>query len=370
MKNRICHISSAHTRSDIRIFIKQCQSIVKSDFEIYFLVIDQYPDENVNGVEIVNCSTENQKPNRFERMFYGPKMIQKKLNELTPDIVHFHDIELIFLSQKIKKKGIHVVYDVHEDTPSQILEKEYLPKWTRQILSKILNFIEKKISKKFDAIVTATPHIKTLFDNINPRVIVLNNYPLHDELFSTSINTTARTGFCFVGGITVIRGIKEVVASFKYSNEYLHLAGKFQSTSFERTILEGNQMDKIKFHGFLQREEVSKLLENSIAGIVTFLPFPNHIKAQPNKLFEYMSAGLPVIASNFPLWKNIIEGNNCGICVDPTNPSQIAVAMNFLKENPEEAKIMGDNGRKAVLEKYNWENEEKKLIELYNTILS
>ena len=83
-----------------------------------------------------------------------------------------------------------------------------------------------------------------------------------------------------------------------------------------------------------------------------------------------MSAGIPVIASNFPLWKNIIEGNNCGICVDPTNPSQIAVAMNFLKENPEEAKIMGDNGRKAVLEKFNWENEEKKLIELYNTILS
>ena len=121
MKKKICHISSVHTRFDTRILLKQCQSIVKFDFEIYFLVIDESKSENFKGVQIINCNTESHKLNRFKRIFYGPKMLEKKINELKPNIVHFHDIELIFLSRRIKQKGIHVVYDVHEDTPNQIL---------------------------------------------------------------------------------------------------------------------------------------------------------------------------------------------------------------------------------------------------------
>ncbi len=144
MKKKICHISSVHSRFDIRILLKQCRSIAQSDFETYFLVIDEAKSKNIKGVKIINCNTESHKLNRFERIFRGPKMLENKINELNPDIVHFHDIELIFLSLRIKKKGIHVVYDVHEDTPNQILTKEYLPKWTRYILSRGLAFIEKK----------------------------------------------------------------------------------------------------------------------------------------------------------------------------------------------------------------------------------
>lgn len=92
---------------------------------------------------------------------------------------------------------------------------------------------------------------------------------------------------------------------------------------------------------------------------------PNYVDAQPNKMFEYMSAGLPVIASNFPLWKEIIEGNQCGICVNPLEPKEIAAAIDWLTQNPEAAEQMGKNGRKAVEEKYNWQNEEEKLINLY-----
>ena len=78
-----------------------------------------------------------------------------------------------------------------------------------------------------------------------------------------------------------------------------------------------------------------------------------------------MAAGLPIIASNFSLWKEIIEGNHCGICVNPLDPKEIARAIEYLIEHPEEAKKMGENGRKAVLEKYNWENESKKLLDVY-----
>ena len=82
-------------------------------------------------------------------------------------------------------------------------------------------------------------------------------------------------------------------------------------------------------------------------------------------MFEYMAAGIPVVASNFPLWKEIIEENKCGICVEPANVEQISDAVNYLLNNPEEAQRMGANGRKAVEEKYNWNNEAKTLLQLY-----
>ena len=122
--------------------------------------------------------------------------------------------------------------------------------------------------------------------------------------------------------------------------------------------------------GFLSREQMRQTLSRSVAGIVTFLPVPNHIDAQPNKIFEYMSAGLPVIASHFPLWREIIEGNECGLCVDPLDPAAIAAAMDRLVENPDLARRMGENGRRAVHERYNWGVEEKKLLALYGKLLA
>ena len=104
-------------------------------------------------------------------------------------------------------------------------------------------------------------------------------------------------------------------------------------------------------------------------GIVCFLPEPNHINAIPNKLFEYMAAGLAVIASNFPLWQKIVKEIGSGICVDPLNPKEIAQAINYLHHKKSLVYRMGTKGQKAVLSKYNWEKEKHKLLELYNEIL-
>ena len=86
-------------------------------------------------------------------------------------------------------------------------------------------------------------------------------------------------------------------------------------------------------------------------------------------MFEYMSAGLPVIASNFPKWKNIIDETNCGICVNPLDPNEIAKAIEFFLTNPEKAKEMGQNGRKLIEKKYNWSIEEKKLNAFYSSLV-
>lgn len=124
----------------------------------------------------------------------------------------------------------------------------------------------------------------------------------------------------------------------------------------------------IKYIGSIKRKKVNELYGKSRAGIVLYQPAANHLDSQPIKLFEYMAAGLPVIASNFPLWKEIVENNHCGICVDPTNVCEIITACNFFLKETKVGKQMGMAARKAIVEQYNWDNESLHLINLYQEL--
>jgi glycosyltransferase involved in cell wall biosynthesis len=148
----------------------------------------------------------------------------------------------------------------------------------------------------------------------------------------------------------------------------LKLAGNFSSEQLRDEIIEYKGWGKVDELGFLDREAMSELLANSLAGLVCFFPEPNHINSQPNKIFEYMSAGIPVIGSNFPLWEKIIGQNGCGLCIDSQDPQQIASAIDYFASNPDKAFEMGQNGKKAVMEKYNWKIEEEKLFNIYENL--
>ena len=121
--------------------------------------------------------------------------------------------------------------------------------------------------------------------------------------------------------------------------------------------------------GFVNRKGVRATLARSMAGLVLLHPIINYIDALPRKMFEYMSAGIPVIASNFPLWKEIVEGNQCGLTVNPLSPEKIVRAIEHLITHPEKARRMGKNGQRAVLAKYNWKQENAKLLGLYKKLM-
>jgi glycosyltransferase involved in cell wall biosynthesis len=110
-------------------------------------------------------------------------------------------------------------------------------------------------------------------------------------------------------------------------------------------------------------------MAQSVAGLVTLHPNGNYLNAQPVKLFEYMAAGIPVIASDFPLWRRIVEDAECGLLVDPLDPRAIAAAVDWLVDNPEAAQRMGESGRKAILKRYSWDVEKRRLFQFYDAIL-
>ncbi|RPF54207.1 glycosyltransferase family 4 protein [Aquisalibacillus elongatus] len=362
---KVCHLTSVHQYNDIRISIKECKSLVDSGYNVT-LIAPNTKETDFQGIKVHGLTNFSKSKVKRIRNF-TKKVFQAAIN-VDADIYHFHDPELIPVGLKLKRRGKKVVYDVHEDVPRQILTKYWIPKLLRRLLSVIFEKYENKSSKKFDALVTATPFIDNRFDKIGCKTINVNNYPKLNELHSPSSELPKDIAVSYIGGITKSRGIEIIVSGMENVKGSLFLAGNFSNNQLYESISNYNGWSNVNYLGQIDRNKVKEVLSKSVAGLVLFDPSPNHINAQPNKMFEYMSAGIPVIASNFPLWKEIIEENNCGICVDPLNVNQVAEAIQWVTDNPTQAKQMGMNGREAIEKYYNWEQESEKLLDLYNNL--
>ncbi len=364
---KVCHLTSVHQRYDIRIFKKECCSLARAGFDVSLVVADGLEDEEVDKVKIFGVPKE---ASRIKRFIKATKNVYTKALEIDADIYHFHDAELLPSGNKLRRMGRVVIYDSHEDLPRQLLSKPYLSKFMGKVVAQLLEKYEDNSCKKYDAVVTATPFINERFLKVNPTSVNVNNYPLSDEFNSGEVSVGPESNnVCFVGGITEIRGVEYIVRAMTDVDAKLQLAGGINPDSYKEKLVSDPGWSKVEYHGHVSREGVRDILHKSAAGIVTYLPYPNHINAQPNKLFEYMSAGIAVIASRFPLWQNIVEKYECGICVDPENSTEIAEAISFLIANPEKAQTMGSKGRKAVEEVFNWEQESEKLLKLYKSLL-
>lgn len=366
---RVAHLTSVHPRYDTRIFVKQCRSLAANGYSVTLVVADGKGDELADAVNIVDVGL---RPGRWNRMLRVPRLVFRQAVALNADIYHFHDPELIPVGLRLKLLGKRVIFDAHEDVPKQLLGKPYLGPIRLRVLAALFSLFERLTCRWIDAIVTATPSIRDKYLAINRNTVDVNNFPLLDELDAGVPWENKRSEICYVGGISATRGILEVVAALHEldSTVRLNLVGNYWEPETEAALkaLPGWQL--VNEMGFLDREGVREVLGRSIAGLVTFMPLPNHVDAQPNKMFEYMSAGLPVIASDFALWREIIEDGECGICVDPRDAAAIAEAIEALLADRQEARRLGENGRAAVLKRYNWSIEENKLLSLYASLLA
>jgi len=366
-------MSSGHYADDSRIFWKECVSLARAGYNVTFIVPcdDLLPEGCAivrHGVRIVAVQRYSE---RLWRLLATPIVIVLAGLRLRGSIFHFHDAELIPLGLLLRTFGKRVIYDAHEDFPRDVLIKHWIPNRLRRPASLTMALIEWIAGCSLSGVVAATPHIARRFPS--DRVALVQNFALESEFAAYhDVPYQDRRTVAYVGGISTDRCAIEMVQSIgrieRFPDVSLVIAGIADPPSLLEELAALPGWRRVAYRGQQDRTGVRSILAESRAGLVLFNPLQSYIESQPIKLFEYMAAGIPVIAADFPRFREIVELNRCGICVPPKDVAAIASALEWLLAHAAEAEEMGRRGRKAVTSLFSWSHEERVLLDFYERI--
>jgi glycosyltransferase involved in cell wall biosynthesis len=361
---KVCILTTVHQPFDTRVFHKEAKSLAKVHEVVLIAPDEEAADKEVDGVRIITIKKPKSKllhPITMWRVF-------KAGFRHDCDVFHCHEPSSLFVSAMLKVlKRKKLIYDAHEYYPSLIAENSIFPDFIRHIV-RFLADIEERILIRFaDVVITVDQILYKEYKKYHKIAHIISNYPKL-ELFRSNDLNSENKGIVYVGGISRDRGIYQMIDVANKANVKLICVGNFTDELNKKEInnfLAENPTKNVVFTGHVSHLKVVEYINNSKVSLCVLQPIPRYKKAVPIKLFEYMACGKPVVVSNFTEIRKVVKEANCGILVDPANVDEIANAILYLLKHPEEAKRMGENGRIAVEEKYNWEKMEKRLLEVY-----
>lgn len=363
---KVCHMTSAHRSGDVRIFYKECASLAASGYDTY--LVAQGDSREENGVHVVGLGKAPE--SRLKRMTDFAKKVYDTALEVDADIYHIHDPELLPYAAKLKKRGKKVIFDSHENTLEQMTDKAYIPRLIRPLIAGAYRNYAGTVFRGCDALISVTPHIVEQLEKLNPNTWMITNYPRLSP--AAKCDKTRLFSLCFAGGIEAQWNHEKLINCIgRESDVEYDLCGRCNPEYLKKLeSLEG--WSKVNYYGSLSHSEALKIQNSANAGVALLSPSRNtgfSVGTIGNtKLFEYMLSGIPIICTDFILWRDIVEKNQCGICVDLNNEEELDSAIDYLRNYPDRAAEMGQNGRRAVEEEFNWGTQEKKLLELYNNL--
>lgn len=360
---KVCHVTSVHPAFDDRIFFKECLSL-RDHYEVY-LIASNIETQEKDGVHVVGVEMPERRISRVLKL----NRIYRAMEEVDADLYHFHDPELMHLGKRIQKRGKRVIFDSHEDVPMQILQKVWIPMMLRKPLSKAYTWIEKRLLRQYNALISVTPTIVERLRNYNENTYQVTNYPIYEE---KGDHRQWGQSICFAGGISP-RYLQEVVLkSIEETDIEYRLAGAFEE-GYRETVEAQRGWKNVTYYGKIPYNQVYDFIQKSTVGIAILDYIPNVGYKRGSlgviKFFEYLSAGIPVVATDFDVWREVIDKHQCGIYVNPHDTKAIREAIEYLLTHPTEAKEMGDRGHEAVKKEYNWSTQSTILHGIYEKLL-
>ena len=370
-KIRVCYFTSKDD-NDIRVIHKECMSLKNHGYDVTVVCPDAV-DRDENGIHIkgIKAGTER----AFFRFFILPRRLYKVAKMVDADIYHFNDPASIKYGALLKKAGKKVIFDAFEDHPSLWMNRGG---GLKGLIYKTIGLwyqnYEQRQCSKFDAILCCYHWTKDRLDKVNPKCELIFNFPIvnpNEVKGPKGIKGDAPT-ICYAGTMSDAWNIPTVIDAIEGSNIQFNLAGWTADDLMDR-IRQQKGWKNVNFFGKLPKQEVvEKVYNHSDIGVALYHYSPIcHGKVgnmSNNKLFEYMLMGMPVVCTDFELWKEVIEKNHCGICVPPHDKTAIRSAIEYIACHPEEALEMGKNGQRMVLKQYNWASQEKILLEIYSSL--
>lgn len=366
---KVCHMTNVHDEEDIRIFHKECVSLAENGYEVY--LVERGSSYEKNGVHIVGVG--DIPDGRIKRMTQGARKVYEAALALDCDLYHLHDPELLPYGLKFKRMGKKVVFDSHELTREQIRIKPYLKKSAAAAISAVYSMYEDYVLRRIDAVIFPCT-IEGRFPLPGKRTVCIDNFPRLREMYDRYDPNAVKDPdtVCIVGSLTEDRGIRHMALAAERAGCRLILGGGFAPESFGAEMREMARTRNIELLGPIDRDKVCSVLQRSVIGADPILNVGQYdmLDNMSTKVYEYMAMGLPVILTRNRYNVKMAERYHFGICVDPEDINEFAAAIRRVLDDREEARQMGENGRRAVKEHFSWENEERKLVELYGKILS
>src|SRR5699024_1567719 len=249
--------------------------------------------------------------------------------------------------------------------------KRYIPGPLRTTIScaaKGLVFLAGKASSQ---VIAATESIAVRFRA--EKTTVVRNFPRAVENHSERVDVEKRAHCAvYVGGISSNRGGKEMLEAFASpkipSGWQLEMAGPIAPDYLE-DLRKTPGWERTNYYGTLSPSESRRLIRRSRVGVVVLQNTAAYRESLPTKMFEYMAEGAAIIASDFPLWRSIIERYECGVLVDESSPEAIAKAIARYAEDEELMRRHSRNGLRAAKDVLNWENEAEALLATYKKVM-
>jgi glycosyltransferase involved in cell wall biosynthesis len=369
---RICMLTTTHLPHDGRIFEKEAKSLAKEhDVTIIAPSENGSIDEN-GGVQIVAV---RKPPSNLLHPVTLWRAFRACLNQKC-DVVHCHEPDALLIGVLTKfLKGKRVIYDIHEHWPSEIPFDLGIPNATvlTRVLEPMLSRGEILLSRFADAKIAVSESVAERFGRNGTLPVIVSNYSVAGPVPPAPQAGRSRNVVYMAGNMQLFHGIRECIQAMSkvaatVPGVTLTLVGNIRE-DIGAIAAKTDPRPEITLTGYLPYQEMYETLRKGSIGLLVFQPdYYNAYIGLPNKLFDYMLCGLPVVASDFPEIRKVVGETECGVLVDPTDPDAIAEAIVYLLEHPDEARRMGENGRKAVLERYNWGEMEKRLLEVYRQV--
>lgn len=362
---RVAHITYQHAADDARILHKQCRSLAESGIDTHLIAPPPAPPDAF-GVTFHALSPRGAH-NKLRQIRTWFTEIQDLIAAIQPDGAQLHDPMLLSLARRLRRQfpRLKLIYDAHEDHPRQVRALPHLSFPRRHAQAMLFARLERRAPPVIELFIAATPTIAQRYPA--DRTVTVRNLPrLSDD--TAGGPAASSPSFVYVGGLTRSRGIIEMIDAMELLNEdagKLVLAGRFDSDDTRRAAESRPGWSRVDDRGWVEHAQIPALLRQSIAGLVVLHPMPNYLDAWPVKLFEYMAAGRPFIASDFSAWRTMLGEAHCGLYADPLNPQSIADAMATLLHRPDETRAMGAAGRQLVEQQFNWQRESRVLIDAY-----
>jgi glycosyltransferase involved in cell wall biosynthesis len=369
-RQRVVHLTSVHEAADTRIVHKECTALAESGYDV--VLVAQEPQ--VPMPPGVRHHTVPRARNRLDRVLRTvPAVFGAALAERA-SVYHLHDPELVPVGLLLRLRGARVFFDVHEDIVLDIGTKPWIPRRLRGFVAAAAAGVLRLVERCFSAVVPATPSIAQSFTR--GRTVVVRNYPRLEDLVAGDGGTEFNARpleVIYLGAITRVRGVAEMVDAIGDpaipSHARLVLAGAFEDAETRAFAAARSGWRRTRPVGFLRRDQLGEALSRARAGLLVLQPFASFEDSLPTKMFEYMGAGLPVIASKFLRCREVLEQYDCGILVDPRDSAEIAQAIRTVLLHPLQAQKMGERARQAVRERFQWKTEAKNLVGLYEAVL-